>query len=202
LKIGIISGSQRAPSQSAKVAQYCRTVLTQELGVADTFLCDLGAEPLPWCEEEEPRPAEAQDPQIRALSTELHSCEGFVVVTPEWGGMAPASLKNFFLWCNGQELSHKPGLIVSVARRLGGSYPVVELRMSSYKNTQICWIPEHVIVRHVESMLNSPEPSGDDEVLLRQRLQYGLSVLLEYARALCDVRASGVIDARRYRWGM
>jgi len=116
--------------------------------------------------------------------------------------MAPASLKNFFLWCNGQELSHKPGLIVSVARRLGGSYPVVELRMSSYKNTQICWIPEHVIVRHVELMLNDSEPSGDDDALVRQRLQYGLTVLLEYTRALRTVRQSGAIDAQRYRWGM
>jgi NAD(P)H-dependent FMN reductase len=202
LKVGIIAGSQREPSQSARVARFCQTMLTEELKVDDTYVYDLGANPLPWCEEEDPRPPEEQDPQIRVLSAELHACDGFVVVTPEWGGMAPASLKNFFLWCNSQELSHKPGLIVSVARRLGGSYPVAELRMSSYKNTQICWIPEHVIVRHVEAMFNQAEPSGTDDVLVRQRLQYGLEVLLAYARALTSVRESGVIDSQRYRWGM
>jgi hypothetical protein len=116
--------------------------------------------------------------------------------------MAPASLKNFFLWCTNQELSHKPALIVAVARRAGGAYPVAELRMSSYKNTQICYIPEHVIVRQVESVLNGPEPASEDERYLRDRLAYALDLLIAYAGALRRVRASGVIDAERYPWGM
>ena len=67
--------------------------------------------------------------------------------------MVPAGLKNFFLCFGRNELAHKPGLIVGVSSADGGVYPVAELRMSSYKNSRICYIPEQLIVRNVESVL-------------------------------------------------
>ena len=202
MKLGIISGSQRSPSQSAKVSGFIADVLSREFDGIETFVHDLGAEPLPWCEEEDPLPAAEQPPLIRKLSPLLRECDGLIVVTPEWGGMATASLKNFFLWCNAHELSHKPGLIISVARRLGGAYPVADLRMSSYKNTHLCWLPEHVIIRNVESVLNEPSPGGEDDRAIRQRLSYALRLLEAYATALRSVRAAGIIDTQQYRWGM
>ena len=42
-------------------------------------------------------------------------------------------------------MAHKPGLIVTVSAGLGGSYPVTELRISSHKNTRLCYIPDHVL---------------------------------------------------------
>jgi NAD(P)H-dependent FMN reductase len=202
MKLAIIAGSQRPRSQSAKVGRFIDALLAAEFDGVATLFYDLGKCPLPWCEEEEPKPEELENPVWQALSRELKTCDGIVVVTPEWGGMVPASLKNFFLWCNAQELSHKPGLIVAVGRRLGGSYPVVELRMSSYKNTQLCWIPEHVIVRNVETVLNDTEPVGEDDVYIRARVGYGLRLLIAYAKALRLVRESGAVDADTYRWGM
>jgi NAD(P)H-dependent FMN reductase len=202
VKLAVVSGSQRPQSQSAKVGRFVVAAIERAFPGVTTYFLDLGAHPLPWCEDEKPRPPGEEEPVWAPISRILHSCDGIVLVSPEWGGMAPATLKNFFLWCNGQELSHKPGLIVAVGRRLGGAYPVAELRMSSYKNTQLCYIPEHVIVRHVESVFNGPEPAGEDEALLRDRLDYALRVLVEYARALRAVRESGVIDAERFPWGM
>jgi hypothetical protein len=39
-------------------------------------------------------------------------------------------------------------LIIAVSGGAGGgAYPVAELRMSSYKNSRICYLPEHLIVR-------------------------------------------------------
>lgn len=85
---------------------------------------------------------------------------------------------------------------------MGGSYPNAELRMSSYKNTRIVYIPDHVIVRHVESILNSELPEGKDDEYIRARLNYTLNVLVEYAKALNAVRQSGVIDIKTYPFGL
>ncbi len=35
----------------------------------------------------------------------LQAADGFVVVSPEWHGMVPAGLKNFFLYCSPKEVS-------------------------------------------------------------------------------------------------
>src|SRR6516164_9165919 len=110
MKLAIIAGRQRPRSQSAKVGRFIDSLLAAEFDGVETFFHDLGECPLAWCEEEEPKPEELENPVWLALSRELKTCDGIVVVTPEWGGMAPAALKNFFLWCNAQELSHKPGL--------------------------------------------------------------------------------------------
>jgi NAD(P)H-dependent FMN reductase len=202
VKLAIISGSQRAESQSARVGRFVQRLLSTEFQGIDCFFHDLGECPLPPCEDEYPLPAEREPKLWTKISGELKTSDGIVVVSPEWGGMAPAALKNFFLWCNDHELSHKPGLIVAVARRLGGSYPVAELRMSSYKNTQLCYIPEHIIVRHVESMLGDAEPASEDAAALQSRTIYALRLLVEYAKALRAVRASGAVDLERYPWGM
>ena len=46
-----------------------------------------------------------------ALKSQLDACDGFIVIAPEWHGMVPAALKNFFLlWAATGELSHKPPL--------------------------------------------------------------------------------------------
>jgi len=45
------------------------------------------------------------------------------------------------------ELGHKPALIVAVSSGDGGAYPVSELRMSSYKNNRLCYIPEQVALK-------------------------------------------------------
>ena len=75
--------------------------------------------------------------------------------------MVPAALKNFFLLYRA-ELVDKLGLIVSVSTGAGGAYPGAELRMSSYKNTHLWYIPEHVIVRGVRDLFNDFERSTSE----------------------------------------
>jgi hypothetical protein len=116
--------------------------------------------------------------------------------------MVPSGLKNLFLLCNKQELSHKPGLIVSVSSGHGGAYPVAELRMSSYKNTQFCYIPEHVIVRRAEELLNGGEDAAKEDLYVRQRLRHAVGLLEQYALALRQVRQSGAADYKKYPYGM
>lgn len=203
MKITVISGSHRVQAQSLKVARHIRRTLDEGI-CAETALVSLADNPLPlWDQgvwDDDPKWPPLLDP-VRA---ELKSSDAFVVISPEWHGQVPAGLKNFFLLFGKNELAHKPALIVTVSSGDGGAYPVAELRMSSYKNSRICYLPEHIIVRHVEQVLNDdPEQNdaGADEYF-RARIRWALAILKEYGVALRQVRASGVTDTDRFKNGM
>ena len=108
-------------------------------------------------------------------------------MVPEYGGMATPAAKNFFLLCGNGELSHKPGLIVSVSSGNGGAYPITELRSSSYKNTHIMWIPENIIIRNVEEF--NPGNHGENiPEWLDNRIDYVLKLLLAYTSNMKPLR--------------
>lgn len=202
MKFFVLSGSHRAQAQSLKVANYAAAALPEEVSGADVFLYSLSGNPLPlWDEASGGAPEELWHPISRALK----AADALVVVSPEWNGMAAPGVKNFLTLCSADELAHKPGLIVTVSAGRGGSYPVAELRMSGTKNNRLAWLPEHVIVQHVEESFNAPDGTADlgpEDTTIRARLRYGLRLLGEYAKALALVRASGVVDHRRFRNGM
>jgi NAD(P)H-dependent FMN reductase len=117
--------------------------------------------------------------------------------------MATAALKNFLIGASPEVLGHKPALIVAVTSGTGGVYPVAELRMSSYKNNRVCYVPEHIIVRNVREVLNSFDvPVSDEDAALRTRINYALRLLREYAIALRTVRESSVVDHTLFPFGM
>ncbi|MFK5895125.1 MAG: NAD(P)H-dependent oxidoreductase [Pseudomonadota bacterium] len=203
MKIAIISGSHRNNSQSLKVAKHIQQTLSD--GICDeSWLYSLEGNPLPlWDEgvwDKEPKWLDILTP----LREQLSNCDAFVIITPEWHGQVPAGLKNFFLLFGKNELGHKPALIVAVSSGVGGSYPVAELRMSSYKNSRLCYIPEQVIIRDVESILNQQESENDKRVdsYIRERLHWSLNILKEYAIALKQVRDSGVTETEKFTNGM
>ncbi len=204
MKIGIISGSHRPEAQSLKVARFIESHLAAQPDCDQAWLFSLANNPLPLWDEGvwsgEPHWQELLSP----LSAELAASDGFVVISPEWHGQVPAGLKNFFLMWGKGELAHKPALIVTVSSADGGAYPVAELRMSSYKNNRICYIPEHIIVRHVESVLNEDgsQNNPDADRYFRERIDWALKILLAYAQALKPVRESGVADTQVFRNGM
>jgi NAD(P)H-dependent FMN reductase len=203
MKISIISGSHRKDSQSHKVARFVQRTL--EAGLCDeTYLLSLGDEPLPLWDEGVWDNEERWQVILNPIKEQLVGSDGFVVISPEYHGQVPAALKNFFLLFGKAELGHKPGLIITVSSGEGGSYPVAELRMSSYKNSRICYIPDHVIVRKVESVLNDKAEDNDarSDPYYRERLQWSLNILKEYALALKAVRASGITDSKVFKNGM
>lgn len=188
MKIAIIVGSQRVNSQSAKVAKYLEGVLSEKFGVS-TVTFDLGRSPLPLWTEDKWSGGEKWKSEWSPISNELSSADAFIAIAPEYAGMVPPALKNFLLLCDGGEVYHKPGMIVAVSASGNGAYPVAELRASSYKNARILWIPEHVIVRHAEKVLNeSPGELTKEDSYLRRRADYALEVLIAYAHALGPVR--------------
>jgi len=204
MKISIISGSHRKVSQSEKVARFVQRTL-EDKGLCDeTWLFRLAQNPLPLWDESIWESNPEWQARLQPIGEQLASSDGLVVVSPEWHGQVPAGLKNFFLMWGRGELAHKPALIVTVSSADGGAYPVAELRMSSYKNNRICYIPEHVIVRHVESVLNDNEVDNNPvaDQYFRGRFAYALGILREYALAMRQVRASGATDLSVFKNGM
>lgn len=201
MKIAIVAGSHRREAESARVARYLEQEL-KKLGISETYLLSLSGNPLPLWDEDVWSGDEKWKSLWGPISKELKSSDGLVVVAPEWSGMVPPGLKNFFLLCSADVLAHKPGLIVTVSAGAGGSYPVTELRISSYKNTRLCYVPDHVIVRNVGQMLHGDQPADEHDAALRGRIEYSLRVLVEYAKALRLVRESGVIDLKAFPYGM
>jgi NAD(P)H-dependent FMN reductase len=203
MKIGIIIGSHRKESQSAKVGHWLATTLKAAEGV-NTWLLDLGRSPLPLWDEG----VFAGTPEWQVLAPvreELASCDGFVFVVPEWHGMVPSALKNLILLVAGSgELAHKPTLLCAVSASDGGANPIAELRMSSYKNARICYIPEQLIVRKVKAVLNDDAAENDPAIhpYIEQRCRYALGVLVAYARAFIGIRESGKVDRSDYPNGM
>ena len=141
MKIGIITGSHRRDSQSAKVGRFLSAQLNAKDGVT-SWMLDLGKTPLPLWDED----LWNQGPQwsgIPDLKATLDGCDGFVFVAPEWHGMVPAALKNFSCCGLPPGAFHKPALPCAVSAGDGGAYVISELRMSSYKTTGCAGYPSN-----------------------------------------------------------
>lgn len=203
MKISIISGSHRHNSQSIKVAKHIEKTLLDNKIADKTYIFNLAGNPLPLWDESIWEGDEGWKALLSPISKELSDSDGFVIIAPEYHGQVPAGLKNFFLMWK-HELAHKPALIVTVSSADGGSYPVAELRMSSYKNNRLCYIPEHLILRNVESILNdNPKDNNQDaDSYFRERIQWALGILKEYANALGKVRSSGATQTDKFNNGM
>lgn len=202
MRITIISGSHRLHSQSEKVADFVRTTL--EAAGHEATILSLAANPLPLWDEGIWAGEDKWQQLLAPLSALLAASDGFVVISPEWHGQVPAGLKNFFLMWVDAELAHKPALIMAVSSSDSGAYPVAELRMSSYKNNRICYIPEQIIVRHVEQVLNDDAAQNDaaSDDYYRQRIRWALKLLVQYAEALGSVRAQGDTAHAAFPYGM
>jgi len=204
MKIAIISGSHRNPSQSAKVAGYIERTLQAEHPEMETWLYTLADNPLPLWDQTLWQDSPEWKARLAPLKEQLAGSDGFVIVTPEWHGQVPAGLKNFFLLFSRFELGHKPALIVAVSSADGGAYPVAELRMSSYKNNRICYIPEQIIVRNVEQVLNEDpaKNKADADAYFRERIGWALGILAGYAAVLRPMREQVQIHHEKFGNGM
>lgn len=200
MKIVLVSGSSRAGSQSLKVAKWLQRQLENKK--IETEIVDLQQANLPVQHEDIWEEIDTL-PAAVALRETLESADGFVVLAPEWNGMVAPALRNMFVYVR-HTMANKPAYLVSVSAYRGGAYPIAEMRMNSAKNSFVNYIPEHLIVRGAEDVMNDDAPSaeGGDDAYIRARALYGLDILIEYAKALKQVRESGVLDYQTYKNGM
>jgi NAD(P)H-dependent FMN reductase len=204
MKIGIISGSHRNPSQSEKVARYIEQTLNNDFDEIEPWVFTLADNPLPLWDQTLWEDNEEWNQRLAPIKQQLSESDGFIIISPEWHGQVPAGLKNFFLMFNRFEMGHKPALIVSVSSVDGGAYPVAELRMSSYKNNRLCYIPEHIILRNIEKILNENAADNDESAdsYFKERISWALGILSGYAVALKTMRESTQIHHDKFGNGM
>ena len=204
MKITIVSGSHRQNSQSTKIAKAIKSALKTLKECDEASIFNLADNPLPLWEEGIWKAEKKWKSLLDPISEKLAYSDAFIIISPEWHGMVPAGLKNFFLMWGKGELAHKPALIVTVSSGDGGSYPIAELRMSSYKNNRICFLPEHLIIRNVESVFNDNEidNNSSSQEYFENRLDYCLKQLLTYGNAFKQIRESDTVSIKKYGSGM
>ena len=199
MKISIISASHRTNSESKKISGFIQDDLKQIDSKLDTNILDLADAALPLWSPEKKDGKGIWGETWRSISSNLAESDGFILVVPEYGGMATPAAKNIFLLCGNGELSHKPGLIVSISSGNGGAYPISELRSSSYKNTHIMWIPENIIIRNVEEF-NPGKHGKNIPEWLDNRIDYVLKLFLTYASNMKPIRE--IVNRKDFGNGM
>lgn len=184
MKLMIISSSQRAESQTAKVAQFIAEH-APEHGFSAQHV-ELHCLNLPFFNGDGQQME--QHAEWQPLVDQLRDADALVLATPEWNGSASPMLRNLLMALPGSIVEHKPALLVSVVAGLNGVYPITELRGHAFKNNRIVPIPEHLIVRYAPEVFNGLECKGESDRVARERLQNSLSMLASYAKALVAVQ--------------
>ena len=204
MKISIISGSHRNPSQSEKIARYIEALLTTDFTNVEPFVFTLADNPLPLWDQSIWESDKTWVERLAPLKKQFSESDAFVIISPEWHGQVPSGLKNLFLLFNRFELGHKPAFIVSVSSGDGGAYPIAELRMSSYKNNRLCYIPEQLIIRNVENVFNEKAKNNNEksDSYYKERLSWCLEILLGYGKALKEMRDKTSIHNDKFSNGM
>jgi NAD(P)H-dependent FMN reductase len=200
MKVCIISSSNRIDSQSFKVSNYIQRYISSInhegviIDFAKTKIKDW--DQTFWGNGE-------FDSNWTIVKRTLEQSDAIIFVVPEWDGTIPTALKNFFHLATRGEIANKPALIVSVSAGPNGVYPITELRSSCYKNSFVCYIPQHVIIRFVNDVLNDMnEFQNDNDKDIRERIQASLNVLIEYANNFINIRKSSAIQNYKYPYGM
>lgn len=159
-KIAIISSSVRKGRKSHNVALYFKNYLTQNQ-LADAQIIDLDAYDFPIFEERLrliKNPTEA----MLQLAKTITEVDGVIIVTPEYNGGYPASLKNVIdlLYA---EWKRKPIAIATVsAGPFGGSQVITSLQFSLWKIGALT-VPAVFPVPNVEKSFNEEGNPTDQE---------------------------------------
>lgn len=204
MNLVIISASQRKQSQSVKVAQYIAESVTGYNKVSHFELCQYNL-PL-WDGTQVGKSTEQSDWPL--LNEQISQADALIMITPEWGGMASPLLKNVLLMCSSQDTAHKPVLLVGLSGGISGVYPIAELRMNAFKNNKLVAIPDHLVIRNVEEVLNSGNELelSERDIQVRHRIGYSLHVLFHYSETLQTLRTNLSIhpynNEERYSNGM
>lgn len=202
MKILIVSGSHRLNSQSLKVSKWLATAL--ESNKYETNIIDLSVSQLPFWDESVWNAQSELSAQVKPYIDQFMDADAIVLVAPEWGGMAPAAVKNLLLYVTSKQAAHKPVLLVGVSSGRGGSYPIADLRVSGFKNNRMVYIPDHLIVQDVVNVMNNfnPEDGHEADQYIKKRAMYSLDILMAYAKALKPMRDAGGLFNPAYPFGM
>lgn len=129
--ISIISASIRETRKSHNVSLYFQSYLTAN-NLSTVEILDLKKYSFPLFDETFKTMASPSE-KVMDFTQKVDASNGIIIVTPEYNGGFPASLKNVIDLLN-EEWKHKPIAIVTVsAGAFGGSQALVALQFSLWK---------------------------------------------------------------------
>lgn len=196
MNVAVIIGSSRTDSESGRVAEWMEDRLLGDCDV-DVEVISLEGSPLPFWNTLMWQEGSGIRGLWKPYADQLDSCDAIVVVVPEWNGMLPADLLNFFHFATTTgSLMYKPAMLVGVSDTMGGTYPVATIRQIVGKNSKLVVLPDHVIVRWSKDVLVDVEEVSEDEARLRTRILYSLRALVAFGYAFKGLRDSGVLNDR------
>ncbi len=187
MRLMIIAGGMRYPSGSGRAAAFIRQKAGEQIFFDPIDLLDLGQNPLPLWDEGVWQGEEKWRQILTPLRERMQAADAYVLVSPEYNGMASPALKNLSLFFDERTTGHKPALIVAVTSEAhNGQYPVADLRAFGAKNTKWVYIPDHLIYRNIRQLITEDLQMTD--ALLEEQTLFGLRELRLYAEAMKDVR--------------
>jgi len=200
MKITVINGSNRPEAQSYRIAKWLESELKKkevEVNFVDLKEVDMTFVPDEyWAGESDSAKA------MKAEYEGMADSDGVLIVTPEWGGAASPVLKHFILMSEKVSFSHKPVLVFGVsATPVGGIRPIEDIK-GMFKNSRGVFVPEPIVINSAKSFLQGDERDEKREVYITKRVDYALDLLIEYSKALKQVRDSGKINHETYPHGM
>lgn len=195
MTIAIVGSSMRENAQSLKIAKWLKDHAEKKLD-CNVELLDLHELALPMF-----TTSQENDASVGKVLEVFEQADAAVFVSPEWDGMMSHGLVNMQHYL-GHELANKPVMLVGVSAGRGGHYPIMQMRTMGYKNNHYIISPEALVVQGVNDTFNDHDMSEHvSDKMLKDRADYGLKVLIEYAKALKSVRQSGVIDLEAFESG-
>jgi NAD(P)H-dependent FMN reductase len=130
-KIIILSASVRIGRKSDRVAAYFQKYISEH-ALGETELVDLKTYAFPVFEERL-KYLKAPSPALLEFAGKIKNAEGIIIVTPEYNGGYPASLKNAIDVLL-EEWQNKPIAIVTVSNGpFGGMQVIISLQYSLFK---------------------------------------------------------------------
>jgi len=159
-KIAIISASVRNGRKSHSVALYFQNYL-QQSGLATAYIIDLQTYKFPIFEERL-RLIENPTQQMLQFAESITNADGVIIVTPEYNGGYPASLKNVvdLLYA---EWKRKPVAFVTVsAGAFGGTQVITSLQFSLWKIGALT-VPAMFPVPNLEQSFSETGEPSDPE---------------------------------------
>ncbi len=200
----LVSGSTRKNAQSLKVAQWLSEEITKASDENSAEIIDLFTAEIPVWDDTAWKASSELSQFVKPYQEKVKSADAIILISPEWHGMVPGGLKNFLLYLSFKHAAHKPCLLVGVSAGAGGSYPIAELRMSGYKNNHMVYIPDHLIIRNVEKMMNDHdfENADGDDKYIKNRAIHSLNALYAYTDALKSMRENHDLLDKAYPNGM
>ncbi len=199
MNLVVINGRHRNESESC---QICRSLIESSF-VIERFkkidYVDLSAIDIPlWDEPQWSKVKSIND--FAGVFSQLQAADAFIIVAPEWAGMASPGLMNLLMMCTSAEMGHKPALIVALSASEGGTNPVTQIRSYGYKNNHACYIPEHIIVDQGTGSFSFDDIDHSDEPCF-VRARNALDLLKQYSIALQPIRDNDLINPAVFRYG-